>query len=103
MKQYLLDLYNEHKNSFVKAIVNELKTKGRKVQFNPVIYIELPTTNGEECEEIIEIKFDSKENTWYVHNFINFITMVDLDTKEYWTPLRDLSFDELYQIADRLD
>jgi len=99
MKQYLSDIFNEHKNAIVEVISNELKAKGNKVAFNPPIRIDLPATNDEDFETITEIEFDEKENSWYVHNYI---TYIDLITSEYWTPLRDLSFEELYEIAERV-
>ena len=50
-------------------------------------------------EEITSIEYDEKEQTWYVHNYI---TSLDLMTNEYWTPLRDMSFDELFKISQSL-
>ena len=99
MKQYLLDIYNEHKKAFVETIANELKAKGNKVAFSPYIHIDLPILSNDNYEEITEIEYDPKESTWYVHNFI---TDIDMATVEYWTPLHELSFDELFQIAEKL-
>jgi len=99
MKQYLLNVFNEHKAKIVEILANELKVQGNKILFNPPIRIDLPDTNEEDFETIIEIEFDEKENSWYVHNYI---TYIDLMTSEYWAPLRNLSFEELYEIAEKL-
>lgn len=99
MKQYLQNIFNEHKNAIVEVICTELKVQGDKVFFNPPIRIDLPDANDEDFETITEIELDEKESHWYVHNYI---TYIDLMTSEYWTPLRDLSFEELYEIAEKL-
>ena len=99
MKQYLQNIFNEHKAEIVKVLANELKAKGNKVAFNPPIRIDLSATNDEDFETITEMEFDEKEGHWYVHNYI---TYIDLMVSEYWTPLRDLSFEELFEIAERI-
>lgn len=99
MNQKLFDLYNEYKSSFANALSTELKIQGNKVLFNPPIHIDLPPNNDEDFETITEAEFDEKENEWYIHNYI---TYLDLQADEYWTPLRDLAFDELFKIAERL-
>jgi len=101
MNKTLLDIHNSLKNQFVKAMEPYLQNKAieGKVLFSKVLRIYLPQENDEFFEDITSIEFDKKENTWYVHNYI---TEVDLMTGEYWTPLRDMTFDELYKIAERL-
>lgn len=99
MKQYLSNIFNEHKNAIVEVLNTELKVQGNKVLFSPPIRIDLPDINDEDFETITEIEFDEKENSWYVHNYI---TYIDLMTSEYWTPLSDLSFEELYNIAEKV-
>lgn len=99
MKQHLLDTFNEEKNTIAEVISKELKAKGNKVTFNPPIRIDFPHTDNEDFETITEIEFNEKENSWYVHNFI---TDLNLQADEYWTPLRDLTFEELYNIAEKL-
>lgn len=99
MKQHLQNIFSELKNAIVGVLNTELKIQGNKVLFNPPIRIDLPNHDDEDFETITEIELDEKENSWYVHNYI---TYIDLMTSEYWTPLRDLSFEELYNIAEKL-
>lgn len=99
MKKYLFALYNNCKNEFVAAIQREVRTNKDKIFFDPYIRISLSRDEDSFFEDITEIVFDPKENTCYAHNFI---TETDLMTNEYWTPLRDMSFDELFKIAERL-
>ena len=101
MNKTLLDIHNSLKNQFVKAIEPYLQNKAieGKVLFSDVLRISLPRDNDEFYEDITSIEYDKKENTWYVHNYI---TETDLTTSEYWTPLRDMTFEELYEIAEKL-
>ena len=99
MTQKLFCLFNRLKSSFAEEIIDTLKTKGTKITFEPCLRINLPRDNDELFEDITEIEYDPKENIWYVHNYI---TEVDLMTGEYWTPIRDLSFDELFKIDERI-
>ena len=98
MKQKLFNLHNRLKHSFVQEIIDIIRHQD-KIVFEPFIRINLPRDNDELFEDITEIEYDPKENIWYVHNYI---TEVDLMTGEYWTPIRDLSFDELFKIAERI-
>ena len=98
MNKTLFDIYNSLKASFVEAMEPYL-VKQHVVTFSPTLLINLPNDNDESFEEITSIEYDEKEQTWYVHNYI---TSVDLMTNEYWTPLRDMSFDELFKISERL-
>lgn len=97
MKQELFDLYNSLKNTFIEKIVETVDTKQKA--FSPYIRITLPRDTEEIFEGIVSIEYDEKEDTWYAHNYI---TNTNLDVTEYWTPLRDLSFDELFKIAEAL-
>ena len=98
MNKTLFDIYNSLKASFVKAMEPYL-VEQHVVTFSPPLHINLPNDNDESFEEITSIEYDEKEQTWYVHNYI---TSLDLMTNEYWTPLRDMSFDELFKISERL-
>ena len=99
MKKHLQNIFNELKSTIVGVLSTELKLKGDKVLFNPPIRIDLPPNNDEDFETITEAEFDEKENEWYIHNYI---TYLDLQADEYWTPLRDLTFEELIEIAEKL-
>lgn len=99
MRQKLFNLYNRCKSSFVEEMIEAIKAQGTKITFTPYISISLPRDNDEFLEEIVEIEFDVSTNIWYAHNFI---TEVDLMINEYWTPLIDLSFDELFKIAEKI-
>ena len=98
MNKTLFDIYNSLKASFVEAMEPYL-VKQHVVTFSPSLLINLPNDNDESFEEITSIEYDEKEQTWYVHNYI---TSLDLMTNEYWTPLSDMSFDELYKTSERL-
>ena len=98
MNKTLFDIYNSLKASFVEAMESYL-VKQHVISFFPSLHINLPNDNDESFEEITSIEYDEKEQTWYVHNYI---TSLDLMTNEYWTPLRDMSFDELFKIAEKL-
>ena len=98
MNKTLFDIYNSLKASFVEAMEPYL-AKQHVVIFSPSLLINLPNGNDELFEEITSIEYDEKEQIWYVHNYI---TSSDLMTNEYWTPLRDMSFDELFKISQSL-
>ena len=99
MKQLLFNLYNKCRDNFIEGMTDILKAKGNEMEFSPYIRIPMSNDSDDFFEDITEIKFDKEENTWYVHNYI---TDMNLQVDEYWTPLRNLSFDELYKIAERL-
>jgi hypothetical protein len=101
MNKTLLDIFNSAKEQCIKALLPFIveKTKDDKLEFSPAIRLPLPENKDEYFEDITDVVFDKEENTWYVHNYI---TETDLTTSEYWTPLRDMSFDELYKIAEKL-
>ena len=98
MKKKLSDTFIQCKGVITIAIEEEIKNKD-KITFNPSITV-FGTRDSEELYiNFTELEFDAEESTWYAHNYV---TNEDLSTDEYWTPLRDLSFDELYKIAERL-
>lgn len=98
MNKTLFDIYNSLKASFVEAMKPYL-VKRHVVTFSPPLHINLPNDNDESFEGITSIEYDEKEQTWYVHNYI---ASLNLMTNEYWTPLRDMTFDELYKISEKL-
>ena len=101
MEKTLFDLYNSTKNLFAKAMEPYLRGRAvyNKVTFKTPLRISLPRDNDEFFEDITDIVLDKEENTWYVHNYI---TDESLNVDEYYTPLRDMTFEELYEIAERL-
>ena len=101
MNKTLQDAFNSAKEQCVKALLPFIveKAKDNKLEFSPIIKISLPQDKDEFFEDITDIEYNEKENTWYVHNYI---TDESLDADEYYTPLRDMTFEELYEIAERL-
>lgn len=97
MKKELFKIYNALKKIFVEKIEDNIE--GLKLNFSPYIKISFPRDSHELHEEILSVEYDAKEDTWCAHNYI---TDMNLDTTEYWTPLRDLSFEELFKIAERI-
>ena len=104
MKQKLFHLYNRLKESFVAEIVDIVKAKGGEIVFSPYIKIYLPSTEDSYLmyEEVACIQFDERDNTLYANLQTVEVDDVHTERHEYWTPLRDMSFDELYSIAERL-
>lgn len=98
MKRKLSDIFIQCKGIIVIAIEEEIKNRD-KVTFDPTIRIDSSRDTDEFYIDFTELEFDKDESTWYAHNFV---TNTDLSTDEYWTPLRDLSFNELYKIAERI-
>ena len=96
MGKKLFNLYNQFKDQFSSIIV---KAVGDKIEFSPYIRFSFSRDSDDIFVDIVGIEFDPDEDTHYVHNYITFS---DLDVQEYWTPLRDLTFDELFMIAERL-
>ena len=99
MKKYLSDIFNQQKNTIVTILENEFKIKGNKVKFDIPLRIQSNRGTDELFCDYVEVEYDAAEKHWYVHNFI---TNTDLSVDEYWTPLRDLSFDELYKLTEML-
>lgn len=104
MKQKLFHLYNRLKKSFVDEITDIVKTKGGEIVFSPHIKIYLPSTEVSylRYEEVACLRFDGKENTLYANLQTVGVDVVHIERHEYWTPLRDMSFDELFRIAENI-
>lgn len=96
MNKELFNLHTELKNQFSSAIG---KIVGDKIEFSPYIRFSFSRDSDDMFEDIVGIEYDPEEKTHYVHNYI---TSTGLDAWEYWTPLQDLSFEELFKIAERL-
>lgn len=101
MNKTLQDIFNSTKEQCVKALLPFIveKAKDDKLEFSPVIRISLHQNKDEFFEAITDVVFDKEENTWYVHNYI---TDESLNADEYYTPLRDMTFEELCEIAEKL-
>ena len=104
MNQKLFHLYNRLKKSFVDEITDIVKSKGGETVFSPYIRIYLPSNEGTYLmyEEVACLQFDEKENTLYVSLQTVEVDDVHTERQEYWTPLRDMSFDELFRIAENI-
>ena len=102
MKQKLFHLYNRLKKSFVSEITDIVKHEGGEITFNPIIKIDKPCDDGEMFDEIACLQYDKKEKTLYVHLMEVQIDVPIIEQHEYWIPLRDLSFDDIYKIAERI-
>ena len=104
MKQKLFHLYNRLKKSFVDEITDIVKHKGGEIVFNPHIKIYLPSNESIYLmyEEVACLQFDEKEKCLYAN--VNVVEVDDTytDEHEYWTPLRDMPFDELFRIAENV-
>jgi hypothetical protein len=104
MNQKLFHLYNRLKKSFVDEITDIVKAKGGEIVFNPYIKVYLPSNESTYLmyEEVACLQFDKKESTLYANLQTVEVDDVHTERQEYWTPLRDMSFDELYRIAENL-
>lgn len=104
MNQKLFHLYNRLKKSFVDEITDIIKAKGGEIVFSPYIKIYLPSNESIYLmyEEVACLQFDEKENTLYANLQIVEVDDVNTERHEYWTPLRDMNFDELFRIAENL-
>ena len=104
MKQKLFHLYNRLKESFVAEIADIVKTKGGEIVFSPHIKIYLPSTEDTYLmyEEVACLQFDDKEKCLYAN--IQTVEVDDVHTErhECWVALRDMSFDELFRIAENI-
>lgn len=99
MTDKLFDLFNVSKTVIEEAMTIEARKQGDIVAFSPIIHIDSPRDSDDLYTEITGIEYDKNEDCCYVHNFV---TDTNLDVEEYYTPLRDMSFDELFRIAERL-
>ena len=97
MKKALFDKYNSLKEEFIKAIKEEVKSDTKiSVQFYSVLDY---GQNICGLVEITELHYDEK-GSLLAHIFITEDNT--LETEEYWHPLEDLAFDDLYQIVEKL-
>lgn len=97
MKKVLFDKYNSLKAEFVKAIKEEVKSDIKiSVQFYSVLDY---GQNICGLVEITELHFDEK-GSLTAHIYITEDNT--LETEEYWHPLEDLAFDDLFQIVEKL-
>ena len=99
MKKHLSDLHNELKAQFIDAIIREVKVSNNKIKFLPYIKIAFSDESDDLYEEITDVEFLPDENICLCHNFI---TDMELQTQEYYTPFDQLSWEELFKIAERL-
>ena len=99
MKDKLFDLFNVSRTVITETMTIEARKQGDIIAFSPIIHIDSPRDSDDLYTEIVEIYYDKNEDCCYVHNFV---TDTNLDVEEYYTPLRDMSFDELFRIAERL-
>lgn len=101
MKGKLTELYTTFKESVIQNIQEKVDENGGTIELN----ISLPdVANNGTCyyvniENITGI--EKKENDYLVHNFFTCSDTLEVD--EYWTVLRDLSFDELWAVAEKLE
>ena len=104
MKQKLFHLYNRLKKSFVDEITDIVNQKKEEIVFNPPIKIHLPS--GEDVyylyEEVACLQYDEKEKCLYANIQVIEVDDVHTEKQEYWTPVRDMSFDELFRIAENI-
>lgn len=90
--------YNRLKERYVLEIEKAIEDKV-KITFSPYIKIYAPNTSAIYFEELTEMEYGPQENTWYVHDYT---TDYELQVEEYWIPLRDFTFEQLYEIAEVL-
>lgn len=95
----LIDLYDSFKDMFVKAIQNEIIAQGPNVKFEIPIPITILKGKDIFFMYILEISYNSEMDCCSVHSRKSDSTGL---TTEYWTPLGELTFEELYKIAKRL-
>ena len=98
MNKLLFDTYNAFKKQFISEM-EKIMLPSKAISFAHYIRIMKPRTSDELFEEFTEMHWNEKEKCYYCHCFV---TNSDLSTDEYWLPLTELSFDELYEIAERL-
>ena len=104
MKQKLFCLYNRLKKSFVDEITDIVKHKKGEVVFNPHVRIYLPSNEDIYLmyEEVACLQYDEKEKALYANIQVTEVDDIHTEKNEYWTPLRDMSFDELFRIAENV-
>ena len=104
MKQKLFCLYNRLKKSFVDEITDIVKHKKGEIVFEPHIRIYLPSNEGTYLmyEEVACLQYDEKEKCLYANIQVVEVDDVHTEKQEHWTPVRDMSFDELFRIAENI-
>ena len=102
MRQKLFHLYNRLKKSFVDEITDIVRHKGGEIIFDSRVKIDKPKDDGYWYDEIACLQYDDRDKTLYVHLQEVEVDAVATEMHEYWTPLRDMSFDDLYKIAERI-
>ena len=111
MKQSLLNLYNGLKEVFVgqlKAAIDEKRKDSNTLPLNGVEVLLFDHTTPTETVQITEIKVikegDNPSQVFYTYLAHCFYTDVDTSyVDEEWEPLRDLTMDVLFEIADSLE
>ena len=98
MNTVLFNKYNALKEEFIKSIDEIVESKGGTIQ----ICVEYYTLISDSTDtEMITITMISRNDD----DIICHLYATDTETLEViesWTPLRDLSIDELYKIAEKL-
>lgn len=98
MKKELFNKYNALKEEFIKGIDEVVESKGGTIQ----VSVEYYKLKGDSTDtEMITITMLSRDD----EDIVCHLYVTDTETLEvydYWTPLRDLSFDELFKIAEKL-
>ena len=104
MKQKLFSLYNRLKKSFIDEILDIVMHKGGEIVFSPYIRINLPPDDESYImyEEVACLQYDTRDNTLYANIQIVEVDDTHTEKSEYWTPLRDMSFGELFKIAENI-
>ena len=104
MKQKLFCLYNRLKKSFVDEITDIVNQKNGEIIFEPHILIYLPSNESIYMmyENVACLQYDDKEKCLYANIQVIEVDDIHTEKQEYWTPVRDMSFDELFRIAENL-
>ena len=97
MKKVLFEKYHDLKTEFVKAIEEQVKSDIKiNVKFYSVtsydegapVLIEITELHWDEDSNLMAHVFITEDTTW--------------EAEEFWFYLRDLAFEDLYQIAEAL-
>ena len=102
MKQKLFHLYNRLKKSFIDEITDIVRHKGGEIIFEPHIKIDKPKDDGYWYYEIACLQYDDRDKTLYVHLQEVEVDEVASERHEYWTPLKDEAFDDIFKIAEKI-
>lgn len=97
MKKVLFDKYHDLKAEFIKVIEEQVKSD---IKINVRFYSVLNYDEGAlALIEITELHWN-EDNNLMAHVFITEDTTCEAE--EFWFYLRDLAFEDLYQIAEAL-